>query len=87
MPEEGVNLSPKDHILTADEIIQLSRLFVTEGINKIRLTGGEPLVRPDLKEIISKLNIICYQMWFIYKLRLQRKIKLNVFLFMAFRNS
>ncbi|GFR65056.1 molybdenum cofactor biosynthesis protein 1 [Elysia marginata] len=56
MPEEGVQLSPKDNILTADEIIQLSRLFVSEGITKIRLTGGEPLVRPDLKEIISGLN-------------------------------
>ena len=54
MPEEGVNLSPKDHILKADEIIQLGRLFVGEGITKIRLTGGEPLVRPDLKEIISE---------------------------------
>ncbi|KAK3800991.1 hypothetical protein RRG08_001238 [Elysia crispata] len=56
MPEEGVKLSPKDNILTAEEIIQLSRLFVSEGITKIRLTGGEPLVRPDLKEIISGLN-------------------------------
>ncbi|RUS77179.1 hypothetical protein EGW08_015066 [Elysia chlorotica] len=56
MPEEGVKLSPKDQILKAEEIIQLSRLFVSEGITKIRLTGGEPTVRPDLKEIISGLN-------------------------------
>lgn len=56
MPEEGVSLSPKDHILTTAEVLELSRLFVSQGINKIRLTGGEPLVRPDIQKIIEGLS-------------------------------
>ena len=56
MPEEGVELTKKQHLLTTEEIIKLSRLFVNEGITKIRLTGGEPLVRSDLIEIVSRLN-------------------------------
>uniref|UniRef100_A0A0B6ZHV7 Molybdenum cofactor biosynthesis protein 1 n=1 Tax=Arion vulgaris TaxID=1028688 RepID=A0A0B6ZHV7_9EUPU len=56
MPEEGVSLSPKDSILTTPEILRLSKLFVSEGITKIRLTGGEPLVRPDIQHIIEGLN-------------------------------
>ena len=40
MPEEGVTLTPKENILTCGEIIRLSRLFVSSGVNKIRLTGG-----------------------------------------------
>lgn len=54
MPEEGVKLSPNDKILTTDEIIKISRLFVNEGVTKIRLTGGEPTVRRDLLAIIGK---------------------------------
>ncbi|CAL1526180.1 unnamed protein product [Lymnaea stagnalis] len=56
MPEEGVQLSPKDHILSTEEILKLSQLFVSQGVNKIRLTGGEPLVRPDIQKIIEGLN-------------------------------
>lgn len=44
MPEEGVDLTPTDQILTTDEIVRLARLFVRSGVTKIRLTGGEPLV-------------------------------------------
>lgn len=58
MPEEGVELSPKEHLLTTPEILALSRLFVNEGITKIRLTGGEPLLRKDLLEIIEGLNAL-----------------------------
>ena len=54
MPEEGVSLSPKDGLLSTEEIITIARLFVKEGITKIRLTGGEPLVRADLTELVSK---------------------------------
>ncbi|KAL8622867.1 hypothetical protein ACOMHN_026988 [Nucella lapillus] len=56
MPEEGVDLSPKDHLLTTPEILTLSRMFVQQGITKIRLTGGEPLLRKDLQQIIEGLN-------------------------------
>lgn len=56
MPAEGVNLSPKSKLLTTNEVIHLAKLFVTEGVTKIRLTGGEPTVRKDLIDIICKLN-------------------------------
>lgn len=54
MPAEGVKLTPKNNLLTTDEVIQLARLFVKEGVTKIRLTGGEPTVRKDLVDIIGK---------------------------------
>jgi len=44
MPEEGVNLRPNDMILTKDEVVRIARLFVDAGVDKIRFTGGEPLV-------------------------------------------
>ena len=58
MPEEGVELSPKDNILTTDEIVELSKIFVDEGITKIRLTGGEPLVRKDVVDIVRRLKAL-----------------------------
>jgi len=59
MPEEGVSLKPNDDILTASEIVRLSRLFVSQGVSKIRFTGGEPLVRKDLEEIIRRVRDEC----------------------------
>ncbi|TPX37611.1 hypothetical protein SmJEL517_g00632 [Synchytrium microbalum] len=56
MPAEGVPLTPKPELLTTTEILKLARLFVQEGVTKIRLTGGEPTVRPDLLDIIAGLN-------------------------------
>ncbi|XP_053457156.1 molybdenum cofactor biosynthesis protein 1 isoform X3 [Nycticebus coucang] len=53
MPEEGVPLTPKADLLTTEEILTLARLFVKEGITKIRLTGGEPLIRPDVVDIVG----------------------------------
>jgi molybdenum cofactor biosynthesis enzyme MoaA len=41
MPEEGVDLSTNDKLLTRDELGGLLKLFVKAGVNKIRLTGGE----------------------------------------------
>ncbi|GJQ68862.1 Mocs1 [Trypoxylus dichotomus] len=58
MPAEGVQLTPKQHLLTAEEVIRLGRLFVKEGVTKIRLTGGEPTVRSDLVDIIASLKQI-----------------------------
>eukprot|EP00474_Spongospora_subterranea_P001042 CRZ01500.1 hypothetical protein [Spongospora subterranea] len=56
MPESGVSLTPNPLLLTALEIHQIAKLFVSQGVNKIRLTGGEPLVRRDIVEIVSNLN-------------------------------
>ncbi|KAH0518615.1 Molybdenum cofactor biosynthesis protein 1 [Microtus ochrogaster] len=56
MPEEGVSLTPKADLLTTQEILTLARLFVKEGVDKIRLTGGEPLIRPDVVDIVAQLH-------------------------------
>ncbi|XP_044761167.1 molybdenum cofactor biosynthesis protein 1 isoform X2 [Coccinella septempunctata] len=58
MPEEGVNLTEKSKLLTADEVIYLAKLFVDQGVQKIRLTGGEPTTRKDLVDIIYNLKQI-----------------------------
>jgi len=57
MPEEGVLLSQEKLLLTSEEIVRLAKLFVSEGVNKIRLTGGEPTVRKDLIHIVGSLFI------------------------------
>ncbi|XP_004846686.1 molybdenum cofactor biosynthesis protein 1 isoform X2 [Heterocephalus glaber] len=56
MPEEGVPLTPKADLLTTEEILTLARLFVKEGVDKIRLTGGEPLIRRDVVDIVAQLR-------------------------------
>jgi len=56
MPEEGADLSPNQELLTTSEIIQLATHFVKNGVTKIRLTGGEPLINPDIIEICGSLN-------------------------------
>lgn len=66
MPEEGVQLTPKSELLTTQEIITLARLFVKEGVEKIRLTGGEPLIRPDVVDIVGEFQIelAWFSRWF-----------------------
>jgi len=59
MPEEGVNFLPHEEILSFEEIRDVVKVAVPLGIDKIRLTGGEPLVRKgivDLVEMIAGLN-------------------------------
>ncbi|XP_024314663.1 GTP 3',8-cyclase, mitochondrial isoform X2 [Brachypodium distachyon] len=56
MPAEGVELTPKSELLSHDEIIRVANLFVTSGVDKIRLTGGEPTVRKDLEDICLHLS-------------------------------
>ncbi len=58
MPEEGVPLRPRDEILTFEEILRLARLFVEAGVDKIRLTGGEPLVRKGVEELCEALGAL-----------------------------
>ncbi len=55
MPLEGVPLLPKEHLMNAEEVYQIAKIFVNEGVDKIRLTGGEPLVRKDFPEILRML--------------------------------
>ncbi len=56
MPAAGIPLTPKPHLMTADEIIHIAKTFVDFGVKKIRLTGGEPLVRKEAKDIILRLG-------------------------------
>ena len=58
MPEEGVQLLPKDHLLSYEEIERLASLFVRLGVRKIRLTGGEPLVRRDIDDLIARIGAL-----------------------------
>ncbi len=55
MPEAGIPLSPKSHIMSFDEVYTIAKTFVDNGVTKIRLTGGEPLVRKDVGIILEKL--------------------------------
>ncbi|TVP75668.1 MAG: GTP 3',8-cyclase MoaA, partial [Gemmatimonadales bacterium] len=56
MPEEGIRLRPKEEFMTAGEVETLARTFVEMGIRKIRLTGGEPLVRRDVDDVMERLG-------------------------------
>jgi molybdenum cofactor biosynthesis enzyme MoaA len=58
MPEEGVQLTPNEKLLNKSELFKLIRVFTKAGVNKIRLTGGEPTVRRDLVEIIKDIKSI-----------------------------
>jgi cyclic pyranopterin phosphate synthase len=59
MPEEifgpGYSFLPDNDILTFDEIERLARIFVSLGVQKLRITGGEPLLRKDLPHLIKRL--------------------------------
>lgn len=56
MPEEEYDFTPASRLMQTDEIVEISRIFVNHGVNKIRLTGGEPLVRKDAAAIILRLS-------------------------------
>ncbi|KAE8373845.1 hypothetical protein BDV26DRAFT_271118 [Aspergillus bertholletiae] len=56
MPEEGIELSPPARLLTSPEIVYLSSLFVSQGVTKIRLTGGEPTVRKDIVPLMQSIG-------------------------------
>ncbi|MFQ6029988.1 MAG: GTP 3',8-cyclase MoaA [Dehalococcoidia bacterium] len=55
---ESYQFLPKDEILTFEEITRLARIFVGLGVNKLRITGGEPLLRTDLPQLIAMLSEI-----------------------------
>jgi len=56
MPEEGVPQSPPAELLTTPEIYLLSSIFVSQGVTKIRLTGGEPTVRRDILPLMHQIG-------------------------------
>ena len=58
MPEEGVEFMPREDILSFDDIIGVVKTSVAMGITKVRLTGGEPLVRKDIVELVQNIAAI-----------------------------
>jgi len=62
MPKEtfgrGYDFLPKDRILTFEELVRISRIFVTLGVEKIRLTGGEPTMRREIERLVGQLAAI-----------------------------
>jgi cyclic pyranopterin phosphate synthase len=58
MPPQGIAWTPRGDTLTADEIVRLGGVFAGMGIEKIRLTGGEPLSRPDIGQIARRLKAL-----------------------------
>jgi cyclic pyranopterin phosphate synthase len=56
MPDEDYACAGKDELMSASEIAQIAREFVKLGVNKIRLTGGEPMLRKDFAEIVESLS-------------------------------
>ncbi len=55
MPEEGVKFIPHSEILRIEEIATIARLFIQNGVTKIRITGGEPLVRKGIITLAREL--------------------------------
>lgn len=55
MPQGWVNKTRLSEFLTNDELVELAAMFAKLGITKIRLTGGEPLLRPELVELVARL--------------------------------
>lgn len=56
MPESGVKKIPQAEILTLEEVLRVAEVFTRLGIRKIRLTGGEPLLRKNLPTLIRRLK-------------------------------
>ncbi|WP_214630447.1 GTP 3',8-cyclase MoaA [Paenibacillus agaridevorans] len=58
MPEDGVEFTESTNLLSYDEIVEVVKAGAELGIKKLRITGGEPLIRPGLDELISRLSRI-----------------------------
>jgi molybdenum cofactor biosynthesis enzyme MoaA len=56
MPEEGLNWLSRSELMTYDEMLRICSLLVKMGIEKIRITGGEPFVRKDIMRFLTVLS-------------------------------
>ncbi len=56
MPEEGMHFLPKNQLLSYEEMLRITDIYSGMGVNKIRITGGEPFVRKDLIHFLEKLS-------------------------------
>jgi cyclic pyranopterin phosphate synthase len=58
MPVRGLTFVPSEELLTADEIERVARAAAAVGFRRIRLTGGEPTLRPDIVDIVRRLSAV-----------------------------
>ena len=58
MPNENVRFRPRDEILTFEEITRFVRVVSQMGVRRLRLTGGEPLVRSELPRLVKMLTAL-----------------------------
>ncbi|MGR3811111.1 GTP 3',8-cyclase MoaA [Jiulongibacter sp. NS-SX5] len=56
MPEEGIKFLPKPHLLTFEEMVRMVSIMAEMGINKVRITGGEPFVRKDMMQLLQSIT-------------------------------
>lgn len=56
MPEEGIELRDRSQFMRTEEIIEMAKIFVSLGVTKIRITGGEPLIKKDIRNILLQLK-------------------------------
>jgi len=62
MPQEDYDFTPASRLMQEDEIFEIAKIFVENGVKKIRLTGGEPFVRKDAGRIIKSLSSLPVQL-------------------------
>ncbi len=55
MPHDFAAWLPSENLLTTDELLLIIEVAVSHGIDEVRLTGGEPLLRPDIVEIVERI--------------------------------
>lgn len=58
MPDEGMTFLPHEKVLSKDEIVDFMKIMVGYGIKKVRITGGEPLLRTDIVDIIAGISAL-----------------------------
>lgn len=58
MPEEGMQWMQRDQLLTFEEIARLVKVFASLGVTRVRLTGGEPLMRKDLRKLVKLISTV-----------------------------
>jgi cyclic pyranopterin phosphate synthase len=58
MPEEGLSWIPRDELLRYEEIVRIVRVMAEMGIEKVRITGGEPTLRSDIEQLIAGIAAV-----------------------------